>query len=413
MTPTANADVMFTGTISPITRATDTAFDNGDEISVFAKRASDKTGLYADNVKYVFNSQNQKFIPASTGIVLSEESTSYYATYPYCNNASMNFTFSIQQDQSTSNGYTQSDLCTAVTGSTTSENVNLAFAHRLSKVVINLTGNSIPSDIAIQLKEVQTNVTVDLSKSNCTPIGNKSNVTMGRNGNNSMRAIVPSQSIQSALITAGGKTNEVTLNKTLSAGKQSVFTIEVKDNGETYVVLTGNIDDWGNDDDDEPSNPLFEEPYIIWGGEVANVQTFMADNGYEILQPISQGSDSWYMVYNGKHKELFIEYDFTTSSSGLSDVYVVFDSNNVSLDEMVSFINANARYSYITFSEENNIYLYSLASDPNTIIATYMDSNNYVVVGYYDYSALNSGVKGNSIQNDVIVRKVQTKYNAK
>lgn len=394
-------DVTFTGSIIPVTRATDTSFENGDEIGVFAQTSRDLfatggTMLYADNVKYTFRTASQQFVPSSTGIVYSGQSLRYYAIYPYCNDASLDFTFAVKNDQSTSAGYMQSDLCTATTSGVDSENVNLIFGHRLSKVVINLTGSSIPSDLGVQLKNVQTQANVDLAENQFSAMGQTSNVTMGSNGNNSLRAVVPTQHLQSVIITTGGKTNEVVVNRSLVAGKQSEISIEVKNQGETYVVIGGQIDDWGNDDggNNPPSDddPLFEEPYIIWGANVSSVQTFMNNNGYTILNTITKGESNWWMAYNGKHKEFVIEYDFTTSTGGLMGVYVLFESNKVKLSDVVSFFDANAKYDFLTYDEENGIFIYAHASDNNTLIGAFED-DSYVVVQYLDYSTLSSNIK--------------------
>ena len=181
------------------------------------------------------------------------------------------------------------------------------------------------------------------------------------------------------------------MNKTLAPGKQSEITIEVKDEGKTYVVLTGGIDDWDNDDGgDQPNDDvLFEEPYITWGASVANVQSFMNNNNYEVAKPLTEDEGDWYTIYRGKHKESLIEYIFTSSTSGLVETLVAFDKDNVNTNDVIEFFDQSSKYVFLTSQteEEGSYYLYRLASDSNTFIYISL-SGTYIIVDYIDYSSI-------------------------
>ena len=88
------------------TRATETAFERGDEISVFAVDPNTGTALktsgnYADNERYTYD--GSIFTAAGAGISISNANTAglaYYAVYPYSASTSNRMTFSVNKDQS-------------------------------------------------------------------------------------------------------------------------------------------------------------------------------------------------------------------------------------------------------------------------------------------------------------------------
>ena len=402
------SNVTFTGTIIPTTRATDTSFENGDGISVYAIKQG---ALYADNAKYVYQLSTNQFTASTGAIVVPDVATQYYAIYPYkaysrVDNQTLKFQFSVNADQSSSANYTLSDLCTATSSPTTSENVNLTFSHRLSKVVVNLVGQSIPSDISIQLKGVMTNLTMDVEANTFTANGSTSNVTMGSNGNNSFRAIVPTQFISSIIIKQGNSTKEVIVSKTLSAGVQSELTVEVR--GDTYVVINGDINDWGDEPDPDPVQLLFEEPCVNWGGSVNAVKQFMNTNGYTLASDIQANDEntSYYMMYEGKHKEFLVEYDFTTQTGNLTDAYLLFDAESVAFDDLVSVFEKDESFKYVSYNEDYKYHrFYREEANTITIVDVRVLTEDLYYVNYWDYSAYNSQVKAHLPKNNHITLK--------
>lgn len=137
--------VSFLGNIGPSTRATDSNFETGDAIGVFAveKTTGNVSGRlmssnYADNVKYVYS--NGLFSGATSVI---EQPTDkplmfYKAVYPYSSDLRNEFSFAVGSDQSNSSSYTMSDLMTADTEATTEVTPHLVFSHKLSNIIINL-----------------------------------------------------------------------------------------------------------------------------------------------------------------------------------------------------------------------------------------------------------------------------------
>ncbi len=250
--------VTFAPSINAPARATDTSFDQGDAIGIFAVQSTgnDKKGIiadngnYADNVKYLYN--GTKFSPAKEGIVKPTDALKvyYHAVYPYTTDAKNKFTFKVDGNQSTSFGYTNSDFLTAQTSATSDALVPLKFDHRLSKMIINMEGAGWPSgDMKVTLKNVYTSIAVDLNTLTFTPTGSKGTVVCSSNGTKSFKAILPPQTItkgtEIATITIGTENYSVVMSgdAEIGSGVQSDFTFTMNENKE-IIQFTGDINPW-------------------------------------------------------------------------------------------------------------------------------------------------------------------------
>ena len=138
-----SSPVCFYLSPEPSTRATDTEFEKGDAIGVFAAARDDESvpaqlrpsGNFADNKKYIFD--GEKFVPdgESNSIFITSYPIDYYAYYPYATvDNPLEFTFHVAADQES---LTESDLMYAGnTDGSGKNNIPLTFIHKLSKVVV-------------------------------------------------------------------------------------------------------------------------------------------------------------------------------------------------------------------------------------------------------------------------------------
>ena len=138
-----SSPVCFYLSPEPSTRATDTEFEKGDAIGVFAVARDDESvpaqlrpsGNFADNKKYIFD--GEKFVPdgESNSIFITSYPIDYYAYYPYATvDNPLEFTFHVAADQES---LTESDLMYARnTDGSGKNNIPLTFIHKLSKVVV-------------------------------------------------------------------------------------------------------------------------------------------------------------------------------------------------------------------------------------------------------------------------------------
>ena len=138
-----SSPVCFYLSPEPSTRATDTEFEKGDAIGIFAAARDDESvpaqlrpsGNFADNKKYIFD--GEKFVPdgESNSIFITSYPIDYYAYYPYATvDNPLEFTFHVAADQES---LTESDLMYARnTDGSGKNNIPLTFIHKLSKVVV-------------------------------------------------------------------------------------------------------------------------------------------------------------------------------------------------------------------------------------------------------------------------------------
>lgn len=271
--------VSFSPTLKAPTRATDTSFDTNDLIGVFAVEysASDpdadiKDYNYADNVKYSYNGSRFTAVNTNDGIKIPSDGKLYYtAVYPYVSNAKKVFTFGVNTDQRTYDAYTQSDLCTASTDAHSEEIVDLPFSHRLSKIVINLEGESwTGSDIQVKLKNVYTFASVNLNNFTFIGTDSKDDIICASNGTRSFKAIIPPQTIPQGekffVVTKNGVDYTYdTPGLDFRSGKAYEYTVIIGKN-DKIVEFTGDINPWNVDEriNDVVPGDIQEklEPYI-------------------------------------------------------------------------------------------------------------------------------------------------------
>ena len=252
--------VSFTASMKTLSRATETNFEENDQIVVYAvKDEGDETvlkssGNYANYVKYTYT--GNKFVNETSGIVRPTEfGVRYFAIYPANSVTSVpKFKFAIKTGQLYSGQYTMSDLCTAVSDATMDKEVDLVFSHRLSHVVVNLEGDALGTGNAtVKLNNVNTGCDVDLNANTFTAYESRATVLCAENGTNSYKAIIVPQTIEagSAFLTVTLNGKEYVLKAStdirFTSGKQQVFNVTIEK--DEIVSFTGNILPWGEEDE--------------------------------------------------------------------------------------------------------------------------------------------------------------------
>lgn len=154
------------------TRATETAFENTDEIGVYVTKSDEELqigGNVVNNEKFIFNGTSWT---SARKVYWNEGLHNVYAYYPYAKSVNdvKDYSFELQADQSTAEGYTNSDFLWAgknnVAASATA--VQMQFAHKMSSVKVvlqkgeNYSGN-IPADTEVYIHSTVTKAVIDLS----------------------------------------------------------------------------------------------------------------------------------------------------------------------------------------------------------------------------------------------------------
>lgn len=251
--------ISFKGIIKPMSRATDSGFETGDAIGVFAveKTTGNVSGRlmssnYADNVKYVYS--NGLFSGATSVI---EQPTDkplmfYKAVYPYSSDLRNEFSFAVGSDQSNSSSYTMSDLMTADTEATTEVTPHLVFSHKLSNIIINLKYEEKPGGSEqMFFNNVLVEAKANINENTFTAFGTTKTVIASGNGNNSFKVILPPQTIAEkvTLITlkVGSKTFTFFPESDFiwKSGMQYTYDVTVSKAG--IISFTSSINPWETD----------------------------------------------------------------------------------------------------------------------------------------------------------------------
>lgn len=332
--PQVGETVDFTASMKTVSRATETTFEEGDKIGVYAVNAQANTasilqpsGNYADNVRYTYN--NGKFINAQGIVRPTDSGLRYYAIYPYTTPCGPTFKFNVKTNQNASGQYTLSDLCTAVSDITSNKEVDLVFSHRLSHVVVNLQGELLGTGTAtVRLNNVNTGCDADLNANTFTAYESRNTVYCADNGTNSYKAIIAPQTIEdgSAFLTVSLNGKEHTLKASsdirLTSGKQQVFNLTIEK--DEIVSFTGEILPWGENEQETQKVGIYSLEDLIAFRDARNagedVSKWKNEKGeINIYADIDLGEIGWtpiekiesHEVFNGNGHTIRLKMDKT------------------------------------------------------------------------------------------------------
>ena len=157
---------------SAATRATETAFEKSDKVGVYVTATDAALQLGGNEVNNELFTYNGSAWTANRKVYWNKGKHNVYAYYPYSEavNDVENYSFSVQEDQSTAKSFTLSDFLWAsakdITASASA--VKMQFAHKLSCVVVklqkgeNFEGN-IPNNTQVYVYSTVAKANIDLS----------------------------------------------------------------------------------------------------------------------------------------------------------------------------------------------------------------------------------------------------------
>ena len=268
------------------TRATDSGFCDGDAVGIYAVNYVDGApgtlqveGNQADNVRYMFDFEEYKWIPEYDVYFLDDDTAvDLIGYYPYANPESVTkYPFEVQRKQNTEAGhglmagYETSDFLwsKATNVAPTEKRIKMTFYHRMAGVYVTLVEGSGWGDgewaqlqKEVLVKNTIRKSTIDLATGTVTPTGEKpaDDIIPFVDGYN-FRAVVVPQSIGSGeslfSITVDGvpynykyKVDGVPTTFDYVSGKMHKFTIEVSKKEQTgieFKELSVSITAWEAD----------------------------------------------------------------------------------------------------------------------------------------------------------------------
>lgn len=245
--------IKFTASLYEFTKATDTAFEEGDKISVnifnpecylYNAQFTYTGGQLTSAVPYEWYEDTEVEATVTAMYPASETMEGFAATQSFMVNA----------DQSTKAGYAASDLLLATAKAYPSEEaVNLPFKHSLSKIVVNVD-NQLKEQVAdVWFTDILGEVSFSTADhSDLAATGSAGTIKAYKSGDNTWQLIVAPQtaSPKLALTTVSGKQYTFVLSEdvTFSSGKVSTATVTVTAES-IYTSFTPEITDWVADND--------------------------------------------------------------------------------------------------------------------------------------------------------------------
>ncbi|MBO5853260.1 MAG: fimbrillin family protein [Alistipes sp.] len=251
------------------TRATETAFESGDKIGIYATEYSGDvaaplqiSGNWANNVATTFDGAS--WTPAKK-VFWSENKMDVYGYYPYMIPTSIDeHLWSVQLDQSTPetadalSGYEASDfLWGKATGvSQTDGNVQLEFKHKCTKMVIKLVKgeaftDEFPKDTEVYLHSTVPTATIDFTTGNVSKdiYGERQKIKTRQVSIDTYEVILIPQSITERMpfieVTMGGISYLTEDKFSYLPGVQYSVSITLNSSPEQIEVeIGGNIENW-------------------------------------------------------------------------------------------------------------------------------------------------------------------------
>jgi uncharacterized protein (TIGR02145 family) len=282
-----------------MTKATQTAFEQGDAIGVTITRSE---GAYATNEKMVFD--GSVFSGSLKWYAEGTEGATVAAYYPYA--ATVPASFTVQADQSA--GVSASDFIAGIKEGVlpSAHAVTVPFKHKLSLLVLNVINNSQgePTAIAMEGAKLTAKIAADFTAT-VDEEAAPGSVVAAKVSEGKYVLVVPPQTVSlvATVTTAGGnKLSQALQEATLEAGKQySISMIVNPDN--LVVALSGDIENWLDGGEigpgDPPAGDLVEnlsDGYITYHGDQYTVAKM--DDG------------KWWMTQNMR----YVPEGFTPSS---------------------------------------------------------------------------------------------------
>lgn len=242
-------------------RATDTAWEAGDEIGVYMQNAASASGYQKINVKYANSDGNPNTFTSETPIEYSgnESTVNFMAVYPFSASVtSGNYTFTLGNE-----GLSKNDIMYASTTSVEAgtQNVTLEFKHKLTKIVLQLkdeSGNSV-TGASITIDKQRVNGTLDVATGNVSATDDYTSTLQFAESDGTYEAIViPDEGYagRSVLITTSDnkKYSYPVGDIAFSGATKYTFPVSLRpaepgeeEGGETIIKLDAvefSIDDW-------------------------------------------------------------------------------------------------------------------------------------------------------------------------
>lgn len=277
VTPGGEMEIAVSAQMYNFTKATDTAFEEGDQIGLHIIT----DGVHLNNAKYT----------VTDGALVSEcvnfwhddntVTADVLSYYPYEEEGAYNaegYTFTVEADQSVEGGYAASDLLVAATSSKpTKETVVLPFRHALSKVVININNELDEAVERVMFADVYGSAVINLKEGTSAVKGQKGTIKAAKIADKESYTLIvvpQADATPRILVTVGDKQYNfnIAAAANLEAGKVATVDIAITNNL-VGTDFSAEITDWVGDSElqfnpseenvpSEPEDPELPEVFV-------------------------------------------------------------------------------------------------------------------------------------------------------
>ena len=299
-------EIILSGSVGDFTKITEDGFSNGDVAGL-------SIGAPVNAVNVPITYASGAFTPSYTLYwaqgQASTQKSAFAACYPYQQdvNPLNEFTFTVKADQSAEGAVSASDLLTAYTqASPSDQTVKLSFGHALSRIVFDVDASATGDGIVSILAEgVKLSAKVNIPSGSCSAAGDAATVKAGMDGNFYVAVMAP-QTASPALVitTTRGKqlryVPDAPLN--LQAGKQIVAHIVI--DNDAVVSFMADVAPWTNKEIiiSGQSQGTGEHSWsILMGSGSGPVEEQMEPNADGTYSITIDGSPYFYVIRDGEY----------------------------------------------------------------------------------------------------------------
>lgn len=264
-----SGEVRFTTNINTYSvKATDTAFEENDQVGIFAGAPISVSNVKAAVSGTALTPETPiKWVAGSTAAV------DFFAYYPYAEGAVQAYPFAVAADQSEVADYKKSDLMLAKASSAPKEEaVALKFNHALSKVVIALDNQLEGVTITkVEAINVALGATIDLQSGAVSAVDETlKTVVANKVADNSYQLLIVPQTakptVKVSLSNGEAYLYELVAEFTFKAGKKATASLVVKTpDKDQEVTFSFEIADWEEETEELVfAEPKIDEPDFVW-----------------------------------------------------------------------------------------------------------------------------------------------------
>lgn len=293
--------ISLRASMADFTRATDTAFEQGDQIGLFIYNPE----AYLSNVAYTFGANGFAAATEQTWYEDETLSSQVVAYYPYSTTVG---SFSVKAVQTTHAAYTASDLMVASTTATpTEEAIELPFKHMLSKVNLTIVNETEEAVKSVHFAEVAGTVSYELKDAAATLKASGSTmIEAGKLEDGTYTLILAPQTVAPKMVvtTESGKQYNFKVEQAVEFKAGTVSTASVKiEKTETpptpptpdpiYVSIDWTIADWA---EGEELEFVQTEEEVSLNKIYFQPNHWVVDNAYFAAYFWFEGGDAWVVL---------------------------------------------------------------------------------------------------------------------